>query len=303
MHNVEWSLVIFTFLVQLSVGFYAALAVINLVTNRKFCCEAVDLLWEHSISFATILALIAAVISFFHLGSPLKAFYSILNIADSWISREIAFLLLFILASMFLTLLYYRKINPIHLKCIMGWGIVLIGVLLLIAMSKIYMLPTIPSWNSLTTPLTVFSTTFILGMLITFSFQYYQLLILSKNKLVKRDETFTRKFLKFVVMTGLLVMTIEIAINIWQAVNYVNVMTAVTGDEFTTANGMIWYLRLKIIFTFTGILILVHAYNKGIKRKMKSVDKWIYVGILLLFMSEFLGRAFFYSTYFQNGLS
>lgn len=148
----EWPLVIFTLLFQAAAG-----------TAIFFCfaAEKNDRLGAALLIF--IAAVLSALLSLFHLGRPFRAPRSIVNLRLSWLSREILFLLAFGAAA---TAEVADSIFDLGAEDFLRPAAALFGAACILMMSKIYMLPAVPDWNSWRTPGAFFSSAFVLGGLI-----------------------------------------------------------------------------------------------------------------------------------------
>lgn len=304
MPSSEWTLIAFTILVQTSAGFYFALAIFNKWTTTKYDIEGPEFLGKWSLISVFALTILAAFVSFFHLGSPFSAFYSIANIESSWLSREILLLIIYLIFSGIFTYVHRKKISLAVVRGLFGWIVVVLGMALVYSMSKIYMIPTVPTWNTITTPITFFLTSLLLGIISLFLtfFIDHQRRAQLKRDFVDPEEVLLKKSLKLAVILGFSVIIVEVGMNIVQAANHVTLFTEQTGLQYTDSNNMIWFLRYRIISGFIGLFILIFAYNRSVQRKILPYRWIIYSGLLFIFLSQLLGRIFFYATYLQAGI-
>jgi DMSO reductase anchor subunit len=119
----EWPLAVFTFVAALLFGLATAFA--------RGGTDANPLLFVAA-------ALAAMAVSGAHLGRKLRAWRSLLNVAQSWLSREIAFFTLFVVtASVFLLWMPNNSL--------LGWAAVLIGVAALASIDMVYKFALRPS--------------------------------------------------------------------------------------------------------------------------------------------------------------
>ncbi len=92
----EWPLVLFTLTVQLAVGLHLAL----LSTKNLLCAghpaEGPGPGARDPYLWVGVLMAGALAVSLLHLGAPLSAVHSLSNLEDSWLSREILVLLVFL---------------------------------------------------------------------------------------------------------------------------------------------------------------------------------------------------------------
>lgn len=139
-----WSLVIFTVLGQSAAGLMILLAL-----SRRETRPAAHRAWV-----AVIVLILAALASLGHLADPTISYYAILNVTSSWLSREILFAGLFGL-SMIIWLIFRR--------CWLLWLAALVGVAFVYVMSRVYMIPTEPLWNSALTFWSFLATAVLLG--------------------------------------------------------------------------------------------------------------------------------------------
>ena len=97
-------------------------------------------------------ALIAVILSVFHLGQPLKALKTLDNISSSWLSKEVLMLMVYLLFSGLFVLFLFFKSDWKR----MGWILLNIatvsGMVLIFIMSRIYSSLPIPVWQPTFTP-------------------------------------------------------------------------------------------------------------------------------------------------------
>lgn len=160
----EWSLVAFTVTGQLAVGLYLFVGIpvylgLGDAGSRLGRAGRLDFLLA-----VLALLVLATALSLFHLHHPVKAYRTLVNLGRSWLSREILSLLFFAAAVAALTILEWRAAGGPALGSrilfILGG---LAAVLFLATMSKLYMLPSVPSWDQVYTPLSFFLTAAVLG--------------------------------------------------------------------------------------------------------------------------------------------
>lgn len=160
----EWPLVAFTLLGQLVAGCFFSV-VLPLHFGRPAAGPAAQALrfWAPA-ALAAILGAGAAV-SFLHLGHPFRAYRVLANLRTSWLSREIVTELAFLagLASLAgLSLAGAGEGRASWVAAILTSGAALA---FLASMTRLYMLTTVPVWNTAATPLTFGLSAGILGAL------------------------------------------------------------------------------------------------------------------------------------------
>jgi anaerobic dimethyl sulfoxide reductase subunit C (anchor subunit) len=159
----EWPLVAFTITGQLAVGAYLFLGV-PIYFGLSDAAGWLGGGGRPGFLLAVLgLLAVATVLSFFHLHHPVKAYRTLVNLGRSWLSREILSLLFFATTVGVLAVYERRRIGGPGLgKALFIVG-GLAGLLFLLSMSKLYMLPSVPTWNRLYTPLSFFLTSAVLG--------------------------------------------------------------------------------------------------------------------------------------------
>lgn len=162
----KWSLIIFTILSQMAVGAFWALMAVALFFSSHYESNEVIGLTLPSLMTVVVIMLVSLLISLTHLGSPLIAYQAILKFRSSWLSREIIFGLLFTLTSGTYAYLLFGQIGFSYTRSVIAWLAAICGFLLVYSMSRLYMLRTVPVWNTPYTPISFFLTALILGGLL-----------------------------------------------------------------------------------------------------------------------------------------
>jgi len=170
MEGKDWSLIAFTLLMQLSAGL---IVIYDLFLLFPLFRSKVEIPWRFQ--WILLIALAAAILgisaSLMHLGNPLNMFKSASNLAHSWLSREIASVLLYTLLLGLVTLLHFIMPSAGRsLKWLVDFTAIA-GLVLIFVMSRIYMIPTRPVWNSIFTPAGFYLTAIILGASLLLLFQ------------------------------------------------------------------------------------------------------------------------------------
>jgi anaerobic dimethyl sulfoxide reductase subunit C (anchor subunit) len=165
MDTKEIPLVIFTILAQLSVGAFVVNGVLHVLAGRKNGQARIDKLSDPALYAIGPVMVVALCISLAHLGSPLHAIYTCENFGRSWLSREIVFGVAFAVLAIGFSVAHGRKwFSPLFLQLFAGLT-ALFGLAFIFSQAMIYMISTIPGWDSWATPVSFFVTTFLLGAL------------------------------------------------------------------------------------------------------------------------------------------
>ena len=154
MHNL--SLVIFTLLIQTSVGIFGT-TIFNIWINNNGMVQIPLIILSTCLGLIT-LALISAMA---HLGNPRKAPHAILNITHSWLSREIVSINLFAISIALLWILTFIGFQ----KGAFVFQItsLILGILTISTMSRVYYLKAVPVWNNIATSMDFFGTALLAG--------------------------------------------------------------------------------------------------------------------------------------------
>jgi anaerobic dimethyl sulfoxide reductase subunit C (anchor subunit) len=162
----EWPLVAFTILGQTAVGVFGFF-------HLPFLARVRTPLYDWRVTWLVVLALVfllsalAAIVSFFHLRHPFRARFVLSNLRASWLSREILFEIVFMALVALSGWLASTRTPSRGLLWALLVAACLAGGLFLVSMTKLYMLPTLPAWRDVHTPLSFFLTTLVLGALAT----------------------------------------------------------------------------------------------------------------------------------------
>ncbi len=148
----EWSLIIFTIALQAAVGLFLWTAITSLKYERTFG-KTVSLT-------AFVLTAVAVLGSLTHLGIPLRALNSLLNLGSSWLSKEILLTAAFFGVALITLLL--EIYNPKMAKPFYWVGAV-VGLIGIFSMSMIYVSSIIPAWTNWYTVADFILTSIILG--------------------------------------------------------------------------------------------------------------------------------------------
>ena len=158
----EWPLVLFTVLGQCVVGatLISGLVWLELADQREARQRLV-----RSMFFIWLLMGIGFLASVMHLGSPLRAFNSLNRVGASALSNEIASGALFFAVGGFWWLLAVLEKMPAALGKIWLVIALLLGLLFILAMTRVYQIDTVPTWYTGYTTSAFFLTVLLSGPL------------------------------------------------------------------------------------------------------------------------------------------
>lgn len=167
-------LILFTLLIQLSVGAFLTLGGLYFLFSRQAGAAAANALTGSGLLAVGPIVVLGMLASLFHLGTPRNAYRVLLNWRSSWLSREILFTLLFAFSGAVFSALQWYQFGPFSARALAGGLTGLFGLALVYSMARLYMLRTLPAWNANSTPLSFFTTTFLLGSLAAGVFLAFQ---------------------------------------------------------------------------------------------------------------------------------
>lgn len=168
------SLILFTIFSQMAVGAFCVLWGLQLYYFSRYEVFLVEQVTLAPLLVLEAIMLGSLLISLLHLGSPGIAYRAIANLRSSWLSREILFAVLFTGTSVIFTGMQLWQIGSFGLRAGVAGLAAFFGLMLIYVMSRLYMIRTVPMWNTGYTLLSFLLTAFILGgLLVTFTIRIY----------------------------------------------------------------------------------------------------------------------------------
>lgn len=280
MANSEWTLIFFTLIVQMCVGAFFLQEI--LLAQKNPTNPALQKLKYRILLVLLALMIIAVLLSFFHLGKPGNAIHSFNNLRASWLSREILMLPVFTVL-MALTAFISGK-NPgksILLRFISILAMIA-GWMLIYSMAMIYMVKTIPVWNSVTTMLEFISCSIILGGM---------LLVSLSGRMMQEEYLSKRINILFLIMIFLLVADISNSVYLFLQYRELEIL-----QDLLPGLGII-----KTILQIAALLVLLFQFW-SLRQKKKLVQIWIIMVFAAILLSELVGRYAFYASYVSPGV-
>ncbi len=284
MINAEWSLVFFTLLGQFSTGVLLCAFVFNLFPGTTGA--SAEKITRSAAKAAFVLMAIALALSFLHLSSPLSAIYALSNLQDSWLSREILMASTYaFLAFLLLLQTLYRPGNQLLQKILLPVT-VLAGLAMVYTMARLYMIETVPVWNTPKTLVSFYASVLLAGSAIF-------MVIFSKDQ----EKTTVQAPKK--PASILLIMTAGLFLKLFTLViPYRGIAEANTGFAVTITGGP-WMLIHWALLALGALLAIVNLQ----KQRTSKVVSGYYVSALLCFvLAEIIARADFYASFFRIGI-
>lgn len=152
----EWPLVIFTLALQLSCGLALAATLADSLANPSAAPAARPL--ALAIFPAIAVGMLASLL---HLGQPLAAWKSLLNLRQSRLSLEVLLTALFALTALVYSGFWLAGRTEMRLP--LGMAASVLGLAAVASSAMIYVLPSQPAWNSGWVPASFLGTTALLG--------------------------------------------------------------------------------------------------------------------------------------------
>jgi anaerobic dimethyl sulfoxide reductase subunit C (anchor subunit) len=302
----EWALPVYTILMQLAVGGLLTIEGLRWVLGRHFGWKVMDEAVRTPLLVIVLTAATAMIAAHFHLSKPLLSYLAVVRFETSWLSREIVFSLLFLVASA--ALLGFTLFRGAWRRWVTaaGWLAALLGLVLVYSMAQIYVLPTQTVWNSNTVILSFYLTSVMLGVN---AMVCVLLLDLRFVEIQGKKDTENRAQVVRSVLLVLTAVTVFLAL-LSIAVNIIQIYQLSQGDRIAQTSLRLLlevYLPLLILRHVTlivGTLILVSAALRVYRRRaaVQSLLVTVYVSCLLIIISEILGRFLFYATHIRVGL-
>ena len=276
----EWPLMTFTLLSQLAVGTFILLMLINASIGKKDSQAAKAI----NFGFTAVgpITLLALIFSVFHLGDPLGAPRSILNLGSSWLSREI------LTSGGFLALWFVfwwlsRKGKESNA---LGWVAALVGLAAIFSMASIYSSSIRPAWDNVNTYIAFFGATLAMGVLGASSTVVFGM----KGNSLSADLAKSLKTIGYVGAAAVVLPLVYLPVFI-SSLKGGDVAAVASAEIFTGSTGL---LAISGLLLVVGIALLLYAFSKGGKVKAVSTGT-IYLALLLVLVGEFMSRYLFYA--------
>jgi anaerobic dimethyl sulfoxide reductase subunit C (anchor subunit) len=280
MANSEWTLIFFTLIVQMCVGAFFFREI--MLPQKSQNNPALQKLKYSMLLVLLALMIVAVILSFFHLGKPGNAIYSINNLRASWLSQEILMLSVFTVLLALTTFISRRNPGKSILLRFISILTMIAGWMLIYSMAMIYMMKTIPVWNSVTTMLEFISCSLILGGM---------LLVSLSGRLMQEGYLSKRINILFLIIIFLLVADIISSVYL-----FLQYRELVILQDLLPGLGII-----KTIVQMAALLVLLFQF-RSLRQKKKLVQIWIIMVFVAILFSELVGRYAFYASYVSPGV-
>ncbi|PSW22004.1 dimethylsulfoxide reductase [Photobacterium sanctipauli] len=277
----EWPLILFTVLAQTAVGAFILLGAV--VLRGKLCVGVNDRLHK-AMFFIWVLMGIGFAASTMHLGSPLRAFNALNQVGSSWLSNEIfTGSLFFALGGGYWLLEVLDKGPEAVRKLLLAAAIVVAGSFMY-SMTKLYLLDTVPTWNTVYTPIAFMSTMVISGLIFG-----HLLLTSSQHKMATLDRT-----LPFI---GALAVVVSLAALISQMIGLGEIQTSVTtAVELIPNLAQLQIIRIGLLLAALAVWFIPNLMDSRPGVPVMALS------FVLVLLSELVGRGVFYGLHMTVGI-
>ncbi|MEE8389945.1 MAG: DmsC/YnfH family molybdoenzyme membrane anchor subunit [Anaerolineae bacterium] len=294
----ERSLVAFTILAQMAVGAFWVLGALHIWATRQIGMAAADALTDRVLLAISPLMILGLLASFFHLGTPLNAWRAFANpwrafanLRSSWLSREALCAVLFTGTSGLFTSLQWFKVGTLTARNVVAWAAALIGLALIISMANAYRVRTVPAWNTWVTPVSFFTTAFLLGEL-----------AVGVTLVVNSDvpPELLRSSLRWIGLSAIVLLGVQLVIILL----WVAKLAAGQGAALHAAARIIQehrlIFRLRLVLAIVGIAVAGVTLSPWGEGTGAGITTILTFGLALI--SEILGRLLFYAARVRHGV-
>lgn len=276
----EWPLVLFTVLGQCVVGatLFSGLVWLELADQREARQRLV-----RSMFFIWLLMGIGFLASVMHLGSPLRAFNSLNRVGASALSNEIASGALFFAVGGFWWLLAVLEKMPAALGKIWLVITLLLGLLFILAMTRVYQIDTVPTWYTGYTTSAFFLTVLLSGPL-------FAALLLQMAKVDVNGW--------FIAGLSMAALVISAAVIVMQSTGLSTIHSSVQQAASLLPNyGRLQALRLILLALGLG------CWLRPLIRRQPPRAAGLLAGLVLVLIAECIGRGLFYGLHMTVGMA
>ncbi len=292
MNSNEWPLVFFTILTQLSVGILFAAFVLSFFLKDTDAPALAEL--KRMLIFVALGSIgLALIISFLHLASPQHAVYAITNPGSSWLSREILLGIMYFVSLLICFTSWQYSIPHRSMFDYFFLASLLTGVILVWAMASVYMIPTVPLWNSPSTPVAFFNTALMLGsgallvMLIGLASHKAEL---PEIRSMQSTLFYMIAFAVFVFLLNKMMLQPDIS--------------SVPGGFAAPVVSSLWK-TVQYIFLVAGFTMLTYWFARhaaSLPGQQIIAAYLVYGAVLMLLLAEIAARYVFYASYYRIGI-
>ncbi|MDF7681771.1 dimethyl sulfoxide reductase anchor subunit [Enterobacteriaceae bacterium ESL0689] len=275
----EWPLVLFTVLGQCVAGALIVSGVGWLVTTEAAARQRL----VRNLFFLWLMMGLGLLASTLHLGSPLRALNSLNRVGASGLSNEIAAGATFFAVGGLWWLVTMLGKMPEALGKIWLLVSMVLGLIFVWAMTRVYLITTVPTWNTGYTTLAFFMTMLLSGPL-------FAALLLRRAGI-----TFNNVLLARISALALIV---SIAVIILQGMSLATIHSSVQQATALEPEGATWQVWRVVLLT-VGLGCWICPLIRG---KMPP-SGGLFAALVLVLIGEIIGRGLFYGLHMTVGMA
>jgi anaerobic dimethyl sulfoxide reductase subunit C (anchor subunit) len=302
----DWALITFTILSHMSFGAFFVLWIIHAITTPRVGVVESDRMTNGTFLGIVVIQALALIASLFHLGTPFRAYLSVIHFGSSWLSREVVFAIAFFLVAGLYAILQWSKATSRGFRNFLAIIAILLGIGMVFSMSRIYMIPTEPSWDTYATMVSFYTTAFLLGTLLTgVGLTITHRLSKAADESVREERARTlRQILGALGIVAIVFLGIEFVVTPLYA------SALATGSIFDIESaklllskyGVVFGARLFLAFLGAGIFGMLIYGNASRPEWQKKLGNLTYAAFGIVLVAEVMGRFLFYALRVRLGL-
>ncbi len=303
----EWALPVYTILMELATGALFIIWIVRAISKKRYDRDQIEFALLNPLLVVFLTAGVAMLGAHFHLSKPHLSFLALLNIRNSWLSREIFFNLFFVLSTGWLLYLQLWAAPRWELRTIVGWLSVGFGWATVYSMSRIYLLPTQAIWNNELTVISFICTTLLLGLMSMASLMVMDLKYSQERDLpvVEIQRQLLYRFLPWFSGGALFMVAVLLGENIYQifALDRSGNPTAQMSMMLLT-DLYPWLFAMRLILVSIGAIGFAMAvyWQRSRNAPLGTLLVPAYLTCLFVMIGEILGRFLFYATHVRIGI-
>ena len=303
----ELPLVVYTVLLQMAVGAFITIEAIRFFSRKKSWSQDSDVAANGAVYAFLVIAIVGLLASFLHLKVPMHAPFALANAGVSWMSREIWATLFFVGLLAIYSVVLFRKVKSQAVKRTFAAVTLLAGLVLVYCMSCAYMMPAFPAWDSVTTPIAFYATTFLLGAMFAVAALAVSCRLAGKKapESAGSFEALLGCALKWVAVVAAIALAVETVTATLHLSELAlgGIPAAVQSAGYLVGEyGVLFGVRLVLAFASVGAVGAALYENAVRKNQQAHVDAWVIGAFALILVSELVGRYLFYASAVSIGL-
>ncbi|ELZ5941483.1 dimethyl sulfoxide reductase anchor subunit [Providencia stuartii] len=277
----EWPLMFFTVIGQSVAGAFMMMAAVLL--SGKLSTE-LDRKVHYSMFGLWLLMGIGFLLSTMHMGTPLRAFNSFNRLGASSLSNEVASGAIFFALGGFYWLLAVFNKMPAALGKVWLFIVMVMAVVFVVATSRVYLIDTVPTWNTIYTTMNFILTAFLGGPILA--------------ALLLRIAGFDLQCIRRIPALSVLALLVSICIAISQGFDLASIQTSVQkATDLVPDYGILMDIKVVAIAMGLGcwIMPLIAKRNPSVLNML--------IGFLFVMAGEIVGRGVFYGLHMTVGMA